>query len=328
MRPLLAAAAAVIAAAALSPLVLRVVRERVVDVPNVRSSHDVPTPRGGGLVIFAGVGAGLVVLGDWGAPVTGALLAAALLGAIGVAEDLRGIPVWPRLALQVVATAVALPLLLDDWSGAGWWLAVFVAGCFLWIVGFTNAFNFMDGINGIAGAQIVVAGAAFATAGAIGDELLLRNLGLVTAAAAIGFLPWNFPRARFFMGDVGSYFAGGWLAGVAVVGLRLGVSPVAVVAPLVIFGGDTALTLLGRVLRGEVWYEPHRSHVYQRLVGAGWSHTTTTLYYAALATAAAGAGLVALVSGWIWGVVATAGVLGVLATYVSSPARVGGARKP
>ena len=315
---LLASGAALLAAAASSPLVLRLLRSRVVDVPGERSSHVEPTPRGGGIVIAAGLGAGLLVLADWSDPLFGALLVALLLGAVGLAEDVRGIAVGPRLLLQAAGAAAALLWMLADWTGAGWWLVVFGAGCLFWIVGFTNIFNFMDGINGIAGAQLAVAGAAFFVIGATEDLDLLRNLGAITAAAAAGFLPWNFPAARFFMGDVGSYFSGAWLAAVAILAMRLDVAPVAAIAPLLIFCGDATLTLVSRIGAGEVWHQPHRSHVYQRLVVGGWSHTRTTGFYSVVATAVSALGLLAL-AGPAGATVAVLGSLAVFALYATAP---------
>lgn len=318
MRPFLAAIAAAGVAAAASPIVLRLLRERVLDVPNPRSGHEVPTPRGGGIVMAAGVATGLLVLADWSAPLAGILLAAGLLGLVGLVEDVRGIPIVPRFVLQVAAAAFAMIWILDHWTGAAWWLALFAAGCVFWVVGFTNIFNFMDGINGIAGAQVVVAGVAFLVIGAVEEVDLLRNLGAVTAAAGLGFLPWNFPTARFFMGDVGSYFAGAWLAGLAIVAMRSDVAPVAAIAPLFVFCGDATITLVSRVREGEVWYQAHRSHIYQRLVVAGWSHVRTTGFYAVVAAAASAFGLIAL-SGAVGGLVAAGGVLGTFALYAAAP---------
>jgi UDP-N-acetylmuramyl pentapeptide phosphotransferase/UDP-N-acetylglucosamine-1-phosphate transferase len=100
----------------------------------------------------------------------------------------------------------------------------------------------------------------------------LTSAGLVVAAAALGFVPFNFPAARTFLGDVGSYFFGAWLAVLAVWGVTSGIPPEAMLGPLALYLADTGTTLVRRIARGEEWMTPHRDHAYQRLVGLGWSH--------------------------------------------------------
>jgi UDP-N-acetylmuramyl pentapeptide phosphotransferase/UDP-N-acetylglucosamine-1-phosphate transferase len=100
--------------------------------------------------------------------------------------------------------------------------------------------------------------------------------GLALAGASLGFLPYNFPQARLFLGDSGSYFIGGWQAALVIAGLRAGLPPEAVGAPLAIYLADTGTTLLKRIRAGDVWHQPHREHAYQRLIRQGWSHVRTT----------------------------------------------------
>ena len=260
----------------LCPAVLVVLRRwRVLDVPNERSSHLHPTPRGGGLAVaVAALAGGLVSRGPGGQRAV-LLLVAVAMGAVGLAEDLVGISVPRRLALQMGIGALAAPFLA---SGVGLGLPVEAGAAVLsvvWLAAFVNAFNFMDGINGISAVQVIVAGAAYAWLGR-GHHPLLVDGGLAAAAAAAGFLPFNFPRARMFLGDIGSYLLGGWLAVLAVLAVRDGLGLVAAGAPLALYVADTGTTLLRRIAQGEAWMQPHRSHAYQRLVVAGWSHAAST----------------------------------------------------
>lgn len=299
----------------------------VIDVPGARSSHARPTLRGGGLAPTAGAGLGAILLALHDPRVALGVAATAMaFGLLGFTEDVRGVPTLVRLAVQAsVAAAATVPLLfLADEPPM---LALIGLGV-LWLVAYVNAFNFMDGINGISAAQSIVAGGAWGVIGWWKDEPVLAGLGLVIAAAALGFLPFNFPHARVFLGDVGSYFLGAWLAATAVVGLQAGIPPEAVLAPLALYVADTGLTLVRRAVRGEPILEPHRSHVYQRLVQAGWTHTRTTLVVGTMMSASAGLGALSTVDGLR--VVADASLVAVLVFYLALPrvVRLSGASQP
>jgi UDP-N-acetylmuramyl pentapeptide phosphotransferase/UDP-N-acetylglucosamine-1-phosphate transferase len=286
------------AASAVLVAVLRKIAPRVglVDVPNERSSHAEPTPRGGGLAIVIVVMVGVVWLVVWGivpADRTAWVVLAAALGvaAVSFADDLRPVPFGVRLVVHVAAALVVL------WT-VGWWqgvglpllgtVSLGVMGLpvtLLWMVGLTNAYNFMDGIDGIAGAQAVVAGAGWfvilGPAPGFGAAA-----ALLIAAAATGFLVHNWSPARIFMGDVGSAFLGFMLALIPV--LQAPQSPRMPLAGLLVvwpFVADTAVTFFRRLVSGERVVEAHRSHLYQRLVSRGWSHAGVALLYAALAAA-------------------------------------------
>lgn len=276
--------------AAACPLVLRAIRHRIIDHPNDRSSHVAATPRGGGLAVMIGAVVAISVTpggSSWRAPL---LIVAAGFGALGLIDDLRTLSALSRLAGQALIAGVALPLLLDHLTGPFLWRLVFAFGVMLWLVSYVNAFNFMDGINGISVAQAVVAGAAWAQMGTTEHVHFLVSGGLVVAACAAAFAPFNYPRARMFLGDVGSYFFGGWLAVLVVVGLRSGLPVEAVVAPVSVALVDTLSTILRRARRGESLHVAHRDHVYQRLVRAGWSHTRTTAFVAGVLIVASVAG--------------------------------------
>lgn len=274
------------AAALLSWLVASRVRlyalDKLVDIPNERSSHSSPTPRGGGLAIaFTALGgilfAGMLGWIPWE-------LAIALSGggtmiaAVGWIDDHRDLPALTRFAVQLVAAAWAM-----YWLGGYPQLSVGVAtihlgmlGTFLGIVGIVwaiNLYNFVDGIDGLA------AGEAIST-GVIGGLILLAMghtglamVSLLIAAAAAGFLPLNWAPAKLFMGDVGSGMLGYLFAVLAVASENAGAVPVLIwVLLLGAFVFDATVTLCRRVVNGERWYHAHHSHAYQRMVQAGRSH--------------------------------------------------------
>lgn len=281
----------------LTPLVLVVLRRlRVLDHPNERSSHDEPVIRGGGIAFaLASVLTFRIVVGPGLADAAvGVVVAAVALGTVGLAEDLWGVASLPRFMLQLVAGALALVWLLSDLSGPLTWRVAFALGCLFALASYANAFNFMDGINGISAVQSIVAGAAWAWLGHVRDVDALVWGGSILAGASLGFLPYNFPKARLFLGDVGSYFIGGWQAALVVVGLRAGLPPEAVAAPLALYLADTGTTLLRRVAAGEAWHRPHRDHTYQRLIRRGWSHPRTTSLVGSLVATCSLLGILAL----------------------------------
>jgi UDP-N-acetylmuramyl pentapeptide phosphotransferase/UDP-N-acetylglucosamine-1-phosphate transferase len=272
---------------------------QVLDIPNERSSHTHPTPRGGGLVIVILATAGLILAWLRYPTLSPAALVAYLVGAWLIAgvswlDDLRSLPNRVRFAahslgaiLAILAfgawRVVSIPLIGSLDLGV---LGLFIT--FIWIAGLTNAYNFMDGIDGIAGGQAVVAGLGWAFLGWSDQQPLVAALGLLLAATNLGFLGHNWPPARIFMGDVGSAFLGYTFAVLPVIAAqhnpRLAVAGVLLVWPFVF---DAAFTFLRRLRNRENVFAAHRSHLYQRLVIAGYSHRTVTLLYIGLAAAGA-----------------------------------------
>ena len=259
--------------------VLGVLRRRaILDLPNERSSHQTPTPRGGGLAVVA------VVVVAWG--IVGLSTSAAVaeilvicgcalgLAAISWIDDLRGLPVRWRLIGQVLAVAVALawmPARGPFFAGLLPGALDPIAAAVVWIW-FINLFNFMDGIDGMAGTEAACIGAGVglaALAAGLGEPVMLY--GLTAAAAALGFLWWNWQPARIFFGDVGSVplgFLFGWLLlGLAAEGLWA----VALILPLY-YLADATITLARRALRGERVWRAHREHFYQVAVRRGLGH--------------------------------------------------------
>ena len=278
------------------------VRRSLVDVPNPRSSHTSPTPRGGGLSI-AVVVLGAITLqtafGDLPRTLGVTFLAGgALIALTGWLDDRRNVPAGWRALAQFVAAGwvvarIGAPdsLWLGPWSLSLGPLAPWVAVVGLvWLI---NLFNFMDGIDGIAAGEAVsvalVGGALLLASGASG----LGVTSLIAGFASAGFLAWNWPPARIFMGDVGSGFLGFLLGALAIAGAGEGAVPLLIWMLLLgVFLFDATATLLRRIPREKV-YEAHRRHAYQRAVQAGWSHrrvTTSVLalnaFLAALAAAA------------------------------------------
>ncbi len=240
--------------------------------PNQRSSHVKPTPTLGGLgivltciiyLIYLHTGHGIA------APATAMLAAGVLLGLSGLIDDLRDLGRLIRLVIQLAAASVIVWWLPDGWHPA--LMPVLVVG----LVWHTNLYNFMDGIDGIAGVQcLVFCTGAQVIGGGIGgwagDMLWLLN------AAVLGFLLFNWPPARIFMGDVGSGFLGVVLGGLALNLATTGDVPL--VASIVLLAGfwfDATYTLLVRVLTGQPFTQAHRSHLYQRLSDR-YGHRGTT----------------------------------------------------
>lgn len=306
-----------------TPLARRaLLRRGMIDTPNERSSHNAPTPRGGGVAVAIGVLTGALAVrmlsGDFPAA---ALVAASACGVVGLIEDVWGIAALRRLPLLFLAAAAGLPWVLSGLDHEWVWRAAVIIGVVVWTVSYVNAFNFMDGINGIAVGQAIVAGGAWFVVGAMRDFPGLAAAGLVLAAAALGFAPHNFPTAKLFLGDVGSYFLGGFIALIAVFGLRAGLAPEAILAPLLIFIVDTGMTLARRLHRGERWFEAHRQHTYQRLTMAlNESHVRAMATVFSAMVACACLGFVSLTGSIDARVLADVGIALVLAGYLAAPA--------
>ena len=279
---------AVVAAATVTGLVRRFVLARgMIDVPNARSSHVEPTARGGGLAIVTVVLAGVSwswVRGEMEAPLAlGLILGGGMVAGIGLLDDLGHVPAPRRLLVHVIALGGALAgvggLPEVQWGSASVDLGLagdMLAG--LACVWFLNLFNFMDGIDGIAASEAAwIAFAAAGLASLTDAPRALVSVWLLIGAASLGFLTWNWPPARIFMGDVGSGFLGFALALLLV--YSTGCSGLTVWTAIILaspFIADATVTLVVRVTRGERWYSAHRSHAYQRLSRQWGSHAKVT----------------------------------------------------
>jgi Fuc2NAc and GlcNAc transferase len=252
-------------------------RHHFVDTPNTRSSHHRPTPRGGGLAFALVISAGLGWLAWQGpAPLSAALTVLALGGLLialcGLVDDLRGLGALPRLVLQLAAAAAlvySLPSVPDPLHPYVTLpppvTGLLLVGLVVWTI---NLYNFMDGSDGIACLQALLAcGTAAVLDGIAWYPGQLGLAALWTAAAVAGFAVFNAPPAKIFMGDSGSAYLGFVLIGLAVVDSTAASDALWLwLILLAWFVSDASVTLVTRILRGASFLEPHRSHVYQLLL--------------------------------------------------------------
>lgn len=276
-------------------------RRRLIDEPGARRSHSAPTPRGGGIgIVIAVLAFGCIpafFVPD-ALPLTSlasfTLVAALMIVAVvGWIDDHRGLSATWRFSahclaaivflVPVILPALFMPMVDESFSmyvGGIWLLLAFAAVAIVW---FVNLHNFMDGIDGILAAQAIFVFAALAILGLRAGWTVHSGQTAIFAATTLGFLPFNFPRARIFMGDVGSGVVG-LLIAVAVI-WQMAREEIAMASGLILcsaFVTDATCTLLSRMLRGRRWYSAHREHLYQWLARSGRSH----------------AGVVALYMGW------------------------------
>jgi UDP-N-acetylmuramyl pentapeptide phosphotransferase/UDP-N-acetylglucosamine-1-phosphate transferase len=247
---------------------------RILDHPNERSSHSQPIPRGGGLAVIPVVSLLLILLA-YLYPGYPAVLAggALILMAVSWLDDRQGLSPLPRLLLQMVVIAAYLLGLRGDelvfQGGVPPWADRILAGLgWLW---FVNLYNFMDGIDGITGIETAAIGLGIAL---VHDPLAPQ--ALVTAAAGLGFLVWNWHPARIFLGDSGSIPLGFILGGLLVHLAASGHLAAALILPAY-YVADASITLLWRLKDGERIWQAHRRHFYQRAVQGGRSHAQVAL---------------------------------------------------
>lgn len=296
-------------------------RREILDVPNERSSHRAPTPRGGGLVIaavcllFYSVEA--IFLSEKFAP--GYFIGAIIIAGISWLDDLKSISPLPRLLVHAAAAGLIV------FSPAGSWQEIYlpffgavklgVFGqflTFLWVVWLTNAYNFMDGIDGLAAAQSVIAGFGWLLLGQINGADGAGFFGAILAASSFGFLLHNWQPARIFMGDVGSAFLGYTFAAMPLLflnetsssafgeaGLNAPKTEAIVNSAAILFVWlfvfDTVYTFFRRLRRGEKVWLAHRSHLYQKMNANGYSHRFVSTVYSVLSAI-----IVIAVLSWIY----------------------------
>ncbi len=282
--------------ALLSAIVVRaMISLRVMDTPEARKAHIRPTPKGGGVGIVVAFLVGSLLL-YWFAEFAriadeyflGVIAASAAIAAVAFLDDLYDWPFTVKLGVQAAAALVAvctgiyvhnysLPFLGPIYVG---WIGVPMT--LIWLLFTTNAMNFIDGLNGLAsGVTLIACGfLAFIAAGS-GGPFCYAACGLL-GAGLLGFLPFNFPRARIFMGDVGSQFCGFMIAVLGVVASRFeGVAMSFLLVPTLLSGVlfDVGFTLVRRGLAGETLTQPHRGHLYQIAQRSGVPAVSVTLIH-------------------------------------------------
>lgn len=263
---------------------------RLLDIPNDRSSHSIPKPRLGGVAItlsFFLTSATLLIVGykpfASSTMLVGAFGGGALIALAGLIDDLHGLGAKFKLIVQFGAAgiAVASGIVLHEMRipliGALSFGPLAAPVTLLWIVAIINFYNFIDGIDGLAAGIGMIASAFLYVMAGMTGALGIQNLYAILAGSLFGFLRFNFPPSRIFMGDMGSTFIGFTFAVLSVVGEGFGVPAFVTILLLAGVVGDAALTLLRRALRGEKILSPHRTHYYQRLTSLGLSHKQVTL---------------------------------------------------
>lgn len=271
-------------------------RRKLFDIPNERSSHTIPIPRGGGLII---VSVCLTIyfiylqIFDFEIP-WAYFLGALIVAGISWIDDLYSISVVWRFLCHSTAAGITIwglgfienfyiPFIGTIEGGTG---AVFI--CFVWIVWLINAYNFMDGIDGIAGIQAFIAGLGWTFIGNFWQIETIGFYGAVLSISSLGFLLHNWQPAKVFMGDVGSAFFGYTFAVLPLLAAKQTVQanfPLFVIGVLFVwfFVFDTVFTLFRRLMRGEKIWQAHREHIYQKLVERGFSHQFVSILYGTLA---------------------------------------------
>ncbi len=266
----------------------------MLDIPNERSSHSEPTPRGGGIVIaIVSLAAYAIFCVGYDSAISyGFLTGSILIVGVSWIDDVRDLPPFVRIAAHTVAAALLLfdrgpyPIFFGTQQAELSTALEFIVSL-LFIVWLVNAYNFMDGIDGIAGVQALAASAGWCFLGVVSGEPAIAVLACVIFASTLGFLFFNWQPAKIFMGDAGSAFLGFTFAGIGLLaapnsGSRILALPIAclLVWPFLF---DAFYTLIKRLLRREKIWHAHRNHIYQQLVRRGYSHAAASTCYGILA---------------------------------------------
>lgn len=268
-------------------------RFQIIDIPNIRSSHSLPTPRGGGMAVFFSFysvlffalyffGKGDIDL-KW---VWGLILGGMIVSLSGFLDDVKELSPFLRLFAQGMAGLILIlsglsfktieipfwkEIPLEDWGN-------FIT--LIWVVWIVNLYNFMDGIDGLAAGVGMIAALFFSIVALRTGNDLISLAGPILVGATAGFLIHNFPPARIFLGDIGSSLIGFLFAGFALIGNSDLKEPLPIWIPILLLGSfifDTGVTLLKRVLKREKWFSAHRSHYYQRLTDLHLTHRQVSL---------------------------------------------------
>lgn len=263
---------------------------RLLDTPNERSLHSCPIPSCGGSAIIAGIALGWMIIWPESRDYVWIAIATSIIALISFIDDLRTLPPLLRLVTHLIAAALlVMGGVMPDWSGI---VAVLVVIGTAWMI---NLYNFMDGMDGLAGGMALLGFGFLGVAGMLGGHAEYALTCWVISAAAAGFLMLNFHPARLFMGDTGATTLGLLAVAMSLEGIGDDLFPLwfppLVFSPFIV---DATVTLLRRAGRGEKFWQPHCSHYYQRLVRLGWGHKRTALAEYGLISVCGLSGLVML----------------------------------
>lgn len=299
-----------VASLSMFPLVSWFNRRKQLDHPSERSLHSLPTARGAGIAVALGLLSGFAILGSVPWPFWLAVIGFTIIGAW---DDRYSTTVAPKLAGQIVIAAAVAFGIVDALTLSS---ALIITTLSLLLT--VNAVNFMDGVNGITALHAILWGFTYAALFWIVGLPSVVPLALCLAASAIAFLPWNFPRARVFLGDSGSYLIGALVGVFAVIGVATH-EPVAFLAPLTIYGLDTATTLFRRLATRKDILQPHRDHIFQKIAAAGPSHVRSAFVVVGFSSVATAFGMASLLLP-DWGyAIAGAGLGAVILSYLALP---------
>ena len=274
-------------------------RIRILDIPNERSSHSFPIPRGGGLAIVAGflIGVSLVQIIGSTVPLRtqyfwGFLFSLFLIAGVSFYDDIHHCGLKAKLGIQLVSITIVMAagnvidLVHLPWLGEMSSPAVLYPLTLVWLLGLTNAYNFMDGLDGIAASTAVVASGFFSYIAFGEGSHFAYVVSMTLGAATLGFLVFNWSPAKIFMGDVGSAFLGFSFAALAIIAARYDLGHTSLfVMPLLLFHFifDALFTIVRRLMSGDNVFQGHRTHLYQLINRLGYSHKAVSSLFAVLA---------------------------------------------
>ena len=288
LRYVLAGLAAIAMSLLLVPQVMKMgVRLGIVDRPNERKIHKGEIPRVGGLAIYAGFMAGLLVLGNFSEQVLSLIIAVTIIVGVGFWDDAKNLHPVAKLSAQVIAALIVIQggiiveFFTNPITGGLVSLGVFsVPLTVLWLVGISNAINLIDGMDGLSSGVGIISAITIAVINFMEGAALTGGIAVILAASTLGFLRYNFPPAKIFMGDCGSLTLGFILGSLAIMGFSKGATIISVFVPILILGIpilDTFGAIVRRSISHKPVFEADRGHLHHRLLDMGFSQKQVVL---------------------------------------------------
>ena len=257
------------------------IRLGAIDMPGERRRvHSNPTPRMGGLAIYFAFIVSVLVFVPLDKKIIGLILGSSIIVALGIVDDIKQLSAKTKMAGQIVA-AIVLVLFgfriewLTTPTGGMMYLSWFsIPATIFWIVGITNTFNLIDGLDGLAAGVAAISSITMSIVAVLNGKNLVATILLLVVGSALGFLPYNFHPAKIFMGDTGSLFLGFVLSAISIHGTIKGATAIAIVIPVLAMGlpiFDTAVAIVRRAKNGAPIMQPDRGHLHRRLLDMGFS---------------------------------------------------------